>query len=149
MEIQPDFRDLLELFNEHKVDYMIVGAYALAFYGAPRYTGDMDIYIKPDVKNAQLVKQVLVDFGFRSLGLQASDFSAPDQVIQLGVPPVRIDLITSLTGVSWDESFAGREKGWYGNVPVHYIGRKQFIQNKQAIGRNKDLADLELLGEEP
>jgi hypothetical protein len=149
MEIQPDFKDLLELFNEHQVDYMIVGAYALAFYGAPRYTGDMDIYIKPDVKNAQLVYQVLVDFGFGSLGLTVSDFSSPDQVIQLGYPPVRIDLITSLTGVSWDEAYSGREKGWYGDTPVYYIGRIQFIQNKRAIGRNKDLADLELLGEEP
>jgi len=149
MEIQPDFKDLLELFNEHQVDYMIVGAYALAFYGAPRYTGDMDIYIKSDVKNAQLVHQALVDFGFGSLGLTISDFSSPDKVIQLGFPPVRIDLITSLTGVSWDEAYTGREKGWYGDIPVYYIGRIQFIQNKRAIGRNKDLADLELLGEEP
>jgi len=149
MEIQPDFKDLLELFNEHQVDYMIVGAYALAFYGAPRYTGDMDIYIKSDVKNAQLVHQALVDFGFGSLGLTISDFISPDKVIQLGFPPVRIDLITSLTGVSWDEAYTGREKGWYGDIPVYYIGRIQFIQNKRAIGRNKDLADLELLGEEP
>ncbi len=149
MEIQPDFKDLLELFNEHQVNYMIVGAYALAFYGAPRYTGDMDIFIKPDVENAQLVQQALNDFGFGSLGLKTSDFSSPDQVIQLGVPPVRIDLITSLTGVSWEEAYTGREKGWYGNIPVYYIGRKQFIQNKRTIGRNKDLADLELLGEKP
>lgn len=149
MEIQQDFKELLELFNEHQVDFIIVGAYALAFYGVPRFTGDLDIFIKSDTKNAHLVLQALIDFGFGSLGLKASDFNTPEQVIQLGVPPVRIDIITSLTDVSWDEAFAGRVKGLYGNIPVYYIGRKQFIKNKRATGRNKDLADLESLGEKP
>ena len=147
MEIQPDFRELLALFNAHRVDYLIVGGYALAFHGAPRFTGDLDVLVKPDPENAQRILAALERFGFASVGLTLGDFSHPDQVVQLGVPPVRIDLITSLTGISWDEAFAGRTAGSYGEVPVYYIGREQFITNKRAIGRQKDLADLEMLGE--
>lgn len=148
MEIQPDFRDLLELFNSHKVKYIIVGGYALAFHGAPRYTGDIDIFVTPDAKNAQRIMSALEEFGFGSVGLSAADFKKPGQVIQLGVPPVRIDIITSIAGVSWDETFSNRVRGKYGDVQVHYIGREQLILNKRAVGRKKDLADLEALGEE-
>ncbi len=147
MEVQPDFRELLALFNDHHVSYMIVGGYALAFHGAPRFTGDLDIFIKPDLENAKRVVAALDAFGFASLGLTAADFERPDQVIQLGVSPVRIDLITSITGVSWDEAFAGRIPSTYGDIPVHYIGREQFLLNKRATGRKRDLADLEALGE--
>lgn len=99
MEVQKDFRDLLELLNAHKVEYMIVGAYALAFHGAPRYTGDMDIYVKPDPANADHIMTALNEFGFGSVGLPAADFEGEDKVVQLGFPPVRIDIITSITGV--------------------------------------------------
>jgi hypothetical protein len=148
MEVQPDFRELLALFNAHHVEYLIVGGYALAFHGAPRFTGDLDIFVKPDPGNAQRILAALKAFGFASVGLSTSDFARLDQVVQLGVPPVRIDLLTSLTGVSWDEAFADRTPGSYGGVPVDYIGREQFIANKRATGRKKDLADLEGLGEE-
>lgn len=148
MEIQLDFKDLLALFNAHKVDYIIVGAYALAFHGAPRYTGDMDIYVKPDLENARRILAALDEFGFGAVGLSPTDFEKPDKVIQLGVPPVRVDLVTSITGVTWDEAFLGKVEGKYGNVPVHFIGRDHFILNKRALGRKKDLADLEALGEE-
>jgi hypothetical protein len=87
-------------------------------------------------------------FGFGSVGLEASDFESPNKVIQLGVPPVRVDMVTSITGVSWKEAFAGRVEGKYGDVQVQYIGREAFILNKRALGRKKDLADLEALGEE-
>jgi hypothetical protein len=148
MEAQPDFRDLLELFNGHKVDYMIVGGYALAFHGAPRYTGDMDLFVKPDSGNAQRILAALDEFGFGSVGLTAADFESPNQVVQLGVPPVRVDIITSITGVSWEEAVSGWVEGNYGDLSVHYIGRDDFIINKRAINRKKDLADLEALGEE-
>jgi hypothetical protein len=148
MEIHQDFKDLLALFNAHKVDYIIIGAYALAFHGAPRYTGDMDIYVKPDVENAQRILVALNEFGFGAVGLSPKDFEEPDKVIQLGVPPVRVDLVTSITGVTWDEAFLGKVKGKYGNVSVYFIGRDHFILNKRALGRKKDLADLEALGEE-
>jgi hypothetical protein len=148
MEVQPDFRDLLALLNAHGVDYVIVGAHALAYHGAPRYTGDMDVYVRSDIENARRIMTALKDFGFETLGLAESDFSAPDRTIQLGNPPVRVDLVTSLTGVSWDEVSAHKVAGKYGDVPVHYIGRREFVANKRACGRKKDLADLEALGED-
>jgi hypothetical protein len=148
MDVQPDFRDLLALFNAHRVDYMIVGGYALAFHGAPRFTGDLDIFVKPDLENARRILKSLEMFGFNSVGLAAEDFQSPDKIIQLGFPPVRVDIITSLTGVSWKEAFLGRAKGKYGDIPVYYIGREQFVANKRATGRKRDLADLEALGEE-
>ena len=148
MEVQKDFRNLLKLLNAHKVEYMIVGAYALAFHGVPRYTGDMDIYVKPDPTNAQHIIAALNDFGFGSVELSVADFEVEDRVVQLGFPPVRVDIVTSITGVSWDEAISGRVEGKYGNVPVYYIGREQFISNKRVLGRKKDLADLEALGEE-
>lgn len=148
MEVQQDFGDLLALFNAHDVDYMIVGAHALAYHGAPRYTGDIDILVRPDSENAQRILHALDDFGFGSVGLTIEDFVSPDKVVQLGVIPVRVDIVTSITGVTWEEAAAGRVKGKYGDVAVHYIGRKEFILNKRAIGRKKDLADLEAIGEE-
>jgi hypothetical protein len=147
METQPDFRELLALFNAHHVEYLIVGGYALAFHGAPRFTGDLDIFVNPEAANAQRILTALEAFGFASVGLTPSDFEHPDHVVQLGVPPVRIDLITSITGVSWPEAWAGRVAGRYGDMPVHYIGREQFVANKRATGRTKDVADLEVLGE--
>jgi len=148
MEIQPDFKELLALFNAQSVEYLIVGGYALAFHGAPRFTGDIDIYVKPSKENSERIISSLGEFGFGNIGLSKGDFSKPDQVIQLGVPPVRVDIITSLSGVSWEESDNEKVMGDYGGIPVNYIGRRQFIANKKASGRKKDLADLEELGEE-
>jgi hypothetical protein len=146
MEIQQDFKELLELFNAHEVKYVIVGAYALAFHGVPRFTGDIDILVSPSPDNANRILSALGDFGFTSLGLKAGDFRRPDSVVQLGVPPVRIDICTSITGVTWREVYRGRENGLYGDVPVSFLGREQYISNKRALGRKKDLADLEALG---
>ena len=148
MEVQKDFKELLELFNAHKVNYLIVGSYALAFHGAPRYTGDIDLFVEPDLGNATKILNALNDFGFGTVGLKQNDFATPNQVIQLGYPPVRIDLITSISGVSWNEAFDNREVGKYGEVPVNYIGRNQYVLNKRASGRKKDFADLEAIGEE-
>ena len=148
MEVQQDFRNLLELFNKHKVDYIIVGAYALGFYGAPRYTGDLDVFVMPDPVNAKRIMQALHDFGFGSVGLQAADFEEEGKVVQLGYPPVRIDIITSITGVLWEQARSGRVQGSFGDLMVHYIGRDEFITNKRALGRKKDIADLEAVGED-
>lgn len=148
MEAQPDFKELLQLFNEHHVEYLVIGAHALAFHGVPRYTGDMDIYVKPSEENAKRIMDALEKFGFGSLDLGPSDFDKPGKVVQLGVPPVRIDLTTEIEGVAWDEAWRDREAGAYGDVPVNYIGRSEFIANKRAVGRKKDLADLEALGVE-
>jgi len=148
MEVQPDFKELFELLNAHKAEFIIVGAYALAFHGVPRFTGDIDIFVKPDPENAKKILSALEEFGFGSLDLTTSDLQDPDKVVQLGVAPVRVDLITSLTGVSWQEAFSGKVQGTFGNVPVYYLGRKEFLSNKKALGRKKDLADIEALGED-
>lgn len=147
MEVYPDFKELLALFNARSVEYVIVGGYALAFHGAPRYTGDLDILVRPDPENAQRVLEALFAFGFTSVDISVEDFASPEKVLQLGFPPVRVDIITSLTGVSWEEVSAGGVAGSFGDAPVHYIGRKEFIANKRATGRTRDLADLETLGE--
>ena len=147
MDVQPDFRDLLALFNEHEVEYVVVGAHALAFHGAPRFTGDLDILVRPGIRNARRIVAALAEFGFASIGLTADDFKQPDKVVQLGVAPVRIDLVTSLTGVSWKEVAAGSKPGKYGDLRVRYLGKREFIKNKRAIGRTKDLADIEALGD--
>jgi hypothetical protein len=148
MEVQPDFRELLALFNANQVEYMVIGGYALAFHGAPRFTGDLDVFVKPDPENARRIIESLDQFGFKSVELSVDDFQAPDRVVQLGVPPVRVDILTAITGVSWAEAVAGRVEGKYGDIPVYYIGREQFAANKRATGRRRDLADLEALGEE-
>jgi len=148
MEVQPDFKELLELFNENNVDYLIVGGYALAYHGVPRYTGDIDILVRPEGSNAQRILQALAEFGFGALNLTVEDFQNPDKVVQLGFPPVRVDIITSITGVSVEDAFGGSENGSYGDITVKYIGRRQLILNKRATGRKRDLADLEALGED-
>lgn len=148
MEIQPDFKELLELFNDRKIEYIIVGSYALAHYGAPRYTGDMDLYVRPSSQNADKIIAALADFGFDSLGLTIADFSSPDKVIQLGMPPVRIDIITSISGVTWEQAFNGKVEGSYGKTKVFFLGKEEYIANKRAVGRKKDLADLEAIGAE-
>ena len=148
MEIQPDFKELLALFNQNKVEYVVVGAFALAFHGAPRFSGDIDVYVRPTPENARRVTAAIRHFGFGSLGLKEGDFDRPGQIIQLGRPPVRIDLITSMSGVAWEEADAGKVFGRYDDVPVPFLGRKQVVANKRASGRKKDLADLEALGED-
>ena len=148
MEVQQDFRELLGLLNAHDVAYLIVGGYALAYHGAPRYTGDIDIFVKPDPENAARILDALNEFGFGSAGLTEADLTAPNKLVQLGRPPVRIDIITSISGVSWDAAYENRSQGTYGDIPVWYIGRGDYVLNKKASGRKKDLADLEALGEE-
>ena len=145
MEAQKDFKELLELLNKHEVEYAIVGAYALAFYGCPRYTGDIDILVAPKVNNAKKIMKAISEFGLILKNLKVEDFLASGQVIQLGLSPVRIDIFTSLTGVSWQQVYSNKTKGKYADVPVYFMGKKELIANKKALGRHKDLADLEAI----
>ena len=124
MEVQKDFKELLELLNSRGAEYLIVGGYALALHGAPRYTGDLDVYVKPDPDNASRIMEALEEFGFGTVGLKQDDFLVPEQIIQLGVPPVRIDLITSISGVTWDEAVSGSVSVTYGGVPIKILGRR-------------------------
>ena len=147
MEIRNDFKELLELFNKHKVEYLVVGGYALAFHGAPRFTGDIDLYVRPVHENAERILHALDEFGFGSLDLSEEDFATPGKVVQLGVPPVRIDIITRISGVSWEKADESKVSGEYGGTPVHFISREDLIANKRETGRKKDAADIEALGE--
>ena len=106
------------------------------------------MYVNPSPANARRILDALEEFGFGAVGLTESDFQSSDQVVQLGRPPVRTDLITSIAGVSWELADAGKAKGLFGNVPVFYLGRKELVANRKAVGRKKDLADLEALGEQ-
>jgi hypothetical protein len=146
MKIHPDFRDFFRALNRNKVEYVIVGSYALAFHGQPRATGDIDVWIRPSPANSEALMQALQDFGFETLDISSRDILS-GKVIQLGFPPVRIDLMTVLEGLTRQETWESRNRGMFGDQPVFYVGRDAFVKNKRALGRHKDLADLELLGE--
>lgn len=147
MEMHPDFSELLKLFEAFRVEYVIVGGYALAFHGAPRYTGDLDILVSTDAENAARIMDALGEFGFGESSLTATDFTEEGRFVRLGHPPVRVDLLTSISGVSWEEVRAHRVRATLGDTAVNFIGRWEFIVNKRASGRAKDFADIEALGE--
>ena len=146
MKIPPDFSALLELLNENEVRYLIVGGYAMAFHGVPRFTGDLDILVDSGLENASRVVSALEKFGFGGVGLTAMDFQQPGNVIQLGYPPLRIDFLNALSGVASEEAFAQAIQGRCGETSVFYISREHLIQNKLATDRPRDRADIALLG---
>ena len=148
MDTHPDYKELLELFNEKRVEYVIVGAHALALYGVPRFTGDIDILVRPTQENGEKIINALEEFGFSFTNLSTTDLTDPDKVIQLGYPPVRIYLMPSISGLTWEQVDAGKTSEYYGDILVTVIGRNELILNKRASGRKQDLADLESLGEE-
>jgi hypothetical protein len=123
---------------------VIVGAFALAYHGLPRFTRDIDVLVRPSAENAARVVAALRDFGFTS-GITAGDLALEDRVLQLGHPPLRIDVLTSISGISFEEVWGGRVAAELDGVPVFFIGREQFVRNKRAAGRAKDLADIEPL----
>jgi hypothetical protein len=139
-----DFRDLLRAFVEGGVRFVVVGAHALAAHGVPRVTGDLDVLVEPTPANAAAVWRALEAFGapLASLRITEADFATPDQVIQLGLPPYRIDVMTAISGVSFDQAWRGRLAGVLFEVPVGFLGRSEFIQNKRASGRPRDLLDI-------
>jgi hypothetical protein len=146
MRLQKDLKEFIESPNSQSVEYVIVGGFALAFHGFPRYTGDIDILVRCSPENAARLEIAISKFGFASSGLSASDFLSANQVIQLGRPPNCIDLLTSITGVDFEEAWAQRVAAELDGIPVWFIGRESFIKNKQATGRTQDKADLEALG---
>ena len=147
MKLPQDFKEFLELFNAKGVEYMIVGSYALAYYGAPRYTGDIDVFVRRTEINAKRIIEALKEFGFVFPNLTWNDFFKDDTVVQLGLPPVRIDILTFLSGMDWDTADLHKVSDKIDSIPVFVIGREDYITNKIASGRAKDLADIEALGE--
>jgi hypothetical protein len=143
-----DFRDLLVAFADAGVRFLVVGAHALAAHGVPRMTGDLDLWVEPTEANAARIWTALRRFGapLDALTLRESDFVRPDQVIQLGLPPYRIDLLTGISGVGFEEAWEGRLGGLLFEVPVSFIGTDAFLRNKRAAGRPRDLEDIRSLG---
>ncbi len=124
---------------------MIVGALAVSWHGFPRYSADVDFLIRPSSANAERVLEAVRNFGMGGLGLSAADFSVPGNVVQLGVEPNRIDLMTSITGVSFEDAWESRVSGTLEGIPVQFIGRRALLRNKEATGRPKDRIDAEEL----
>jgi hypothetical protein len=144
--MNPDFVDLLRAFVGHEVRFLIVGAYALARHGRPRATGDLDVWVDATPENADRVIHALGAFGAPMRELSRADFEAPGAVVQLGVAPGRIDILTELTGITFADAWPDRVQGTFGDVTVDVIGRDAFIRNKLATGRARDLGDVEDLG---
>lgn len=144
-EVQRDFSEFLASLNAARVRYLVVGAYALAVHGAPRNTLDLDVLVEPTAANGQRLVRALAAFGFGSLAVSADDFAVPDRILQLGRQPLRIDILTSISGVGWPAAWRGRLRGRYGEVPTYFLGRAELVANKLASGRAKDLGDVEAL----
>ena len=145
MPLSSDLREFVESLNSNGVEYLVVGAFAVAFYGCPRYTADLDLLVNPTAENARRVINALAQFGFGSVGVSPADLQSPGTVIQLGLKPNRIDLLTSISGVEFEEAWQGRKHATLDGISVHYIGRKELIRNKEATGRARDLGDAEEL----
>jgi len=145
MIVQKDFADLCSLLSATKVDYLVVGGYAVAFHGAPRFTGDLDLLIRPDPDHVARMLDALTRFGFPAAGVAPEYLLEQKKILQLGRIPVQIHLMTCITGLDWDSAWASREAGSYADVPLFYIGRSALLANKRAAGRPKDLADVAAL----
>lgn len=145
MKLQKDLREFIELLNSHEVRYVLVGGYAVAYHGYPRYTGDIDFFVDVSGDNPQRLDEALRRFGFEDTGVDAQSFTTENQIIQLGVPPNRIDLITAVSGVTFEEAWTSREVGTIDGLPVTIISLELLKRNKQSSGRPKDIIDLEYL----
>lgn len=143
--LNQDFKEFVKLLDANNVEYMLVGGYAVAIHGYPRYTGDMDIWINPLAANAEKLITVFEQFGLASFQLGVSDFSLPGNVIQIGYPPVRIDVMTSIDGVEFGDAYKNRFVIELDGIQLNVIGLNELRKNKQASGRQKDIDDLQNL----
>ena len=140
--LQADLREFIALLSSHEVEYVVVGGHAVAFHGHPRFTGDMDFLVRPTPENARRVLAVLDDFGFGTIGVSEGDLTTPGRVVQLGHPPNRIDILTSISGVDFDAAWASRIETEMAGQRVRMIGWSELLQNKRASGRQQDLVDV-------
>lgn len=142
MKLQKDLREFIELLNSRGTDYIVVGGHAVAFHGHARFTGDIDFLVRATAENASRILDALRAFGFGELALTVGDFIEPGRVVQLGHPPNRIDLLTSISGVDFQDAWATRIKSELDGLPVSFLGRQALIDNKRASARPQDLADV-------
>jgi hypothetical protein len=148
MDIGKDFKEFIELLNKHNAEYLVVGGYAVALHGYPRYTGDIDFWVKPTVENAKKIISTLIEFGFEGYDISESDFLKKDSVVQLGYPPNRIDIITGITGVNFEECYKSRKEIYAEKIKINFISLHHLRLNKKAAGRDRDITDLNNLPNE-
>lgn len=144
-DISSDYSDLFSVFNKHKVKYLVVGAYAVVYYTEPRFTKDLDIWVKTNSKNAEKVYNALQDFGAPLTGLRPSDFLNEKMVYQIGVAPVRVDVMMGMSGVRFDDAWKRRTRSTYAGAPINLISLPDLIRSKRRAGRPQDRLDLEKL----
>ena len=146
MPILPrDFRDFLKLLNSRKIEYLLIGGYAVGYYGYPRATADMDIWIAIGRENAKKMTEAIKDFGMNTSDLDESIFLEPGKIIRMGYPPIRIEVLTEISGVNFEQCYARRKETRIDGIKVKFISFKDLLKNKKASGRYKDLNDLENL----
>lgn len=144
-ELSKDLREFIHLLNREGVEYLIVGAWAVGFHARPRYTGDVDIFVRRSLENAERMMRVIEAFGFGGTGLTREDFQRENFVIQLGVEPNRIDLLTGISGVDFATAWEQRVHAFACGLEVNFISRELLLQNKRVAGRDKDLGDIQML----
>jgi predicted nucleotidyltransferase len=150
MELPQDWKEFLSLLVEHRVRFLLIGGHAMAAHGFPRFTADLDVWVEPGPTNAERVMSALVAFGFGDVrGLSNADFTSPGTVVALGHPPMRIDLLTSISGVEFKGAWARRRRTTVAGVRLWMISAEDLIANKRAAGRPKDLLDVETLLQVP
>lgn len=147
MNLADDLREFVELLNSTGVEYLVVGGHAVAYHGYPRYTGDIDIFVRRTPENAAKIVSVLEAFGFGELSVQTDTFLEPDVVVQLGRPPNRIDILTKISGIDFQDAWESHDDANLDGIPVPIIGKDALLTNKRASARPKDLADLRELEE--
>jgi predicted nucleotidyltransferase len=140
--LSQDFKEFVELLLKHKVEYLIVGGYAVSVHGHPRFTGDLDIWLNPTTENASKIVTVVNEFGFGSFKLTIADFTKEGNIIQLGYPPLRIDLLTAIDGVAFVDCYANKKEVAIDGLMVNFIGYQDLLKNKQQSGRPKDIDDI-------
>jgi hypothetical protein len=145
MDLAPDFDEFIGFLTAHGVEFVVVGAYALAFHGAPRFTGDLDLLVRPTLDNATRLLAAIEAFGFPVRDLTPVAIADRRRMLQMGVPPVQIHVMSAISGVEWDEAWSDRVEGPLGRHSVHFLGRESFLRNKRAAGRPKDIADIDAL----
>ena len=146
MDLAPDFEEFIASLTAHGVEFLVVGAYALALHGAPRFTGDLDVFVRPTLQNASRLLASVRAFGFPVAELRPEDIAHGDRILQMGVEPVQIHVMSAISGVTWEEAWQDRAAGPLGGQEVAFLGRETFVRNKRASARPKDLADIDALG---
>ena len=145
MRVEKDFKEFIELLNKNNVKYLIIGGFAFTYYAKPRFTKDIDIFVEASEENSRKIIDVLDQFGFGNIGLNEKDFQGPDQIIQLGYAPLRIDILTSIIGVNFGSAWNNKKDGLYGDISCFFMSIEDLIKNKEATARPLDIEDAKIL----